>query len=209
MSELDPMAEVIDQMPEPSEFADSIESPITNDQPSDGSDFTFDTGTPSTEPIGAPVQDQSDEIFNPAIHCVDANGNPKRTKSGKFRRKRGKAGVYASVTAPQSIDSVKMQNAAAAAQVSVAATFLAGQICFGPEGQPEPGEPEQMQAAYQQFYYLSETPIQVPPWALVFMVSSSYIAKRMAKPEPRNRVLAGIQWIQDRFITLVRWAKGM
>lgn len=208
MSKVDPMAEVLEQMPQPSEFADSIEAPITDDQPAAGSDFSFDT-SPSNEPIGQPIQDNSDEIFNPAIHCVDANGNPKRTKAGKFRRKRGKAGVYASVTAPQSIDSVKMQNAAAAAQVSVAATFLAGQICFGPDGQPEPGEPEQMQAAYQQFYYLSETPITVPPWALVFMVSSSYIAKRMAKPEPRNRVLAGFQWLQDKVSMVFRWAKGM
>lgn len=209
MPELDPMAEVLDQMPEPSEFADTIDPPITDDQPAPaGSDFTFDT-SPSNEPIGQPVQDQSDEIFNPAIHCVDANGNPKKTKSGKFRRKRGKAGVYASVTAPQSIDNVKMQNAAAAAQVSVAATFLAGQICFGPEGRPEPGEPEQMQAAYQQFYYLSETPVNVPPWVLVFMVSSSYIAKRMALPEPRNRVMLGIQWVQEKFSLLIRWAKGM
>lgn len=213
MPELDPMAEVIEQMPEPSEFADSIEAPVTDDDPAnaatgDGSDFTF--STPDSSPIGQPIPDQSDDIFNPELHVIDPKtGEPRRTATGKFRRKRGKRNAAASVVNGQSTDQTKMQNAIAAAQVSVAATFLAGQMAFGPEGAPLEGEPEQMQAAYQQFYYMSERPINIPPWVLVAMVSSSYIAKRMAMEKPRNRVMIGIDWIQIRVVSLYRWVFGV
>lgn len=205
----DPMATVIEEMPEPSEFADTIQPPQMDDDNLAGeaadngeSSFSFDDSPTQS----APAND-TPETFDPSIHCVDANGNPKLTKAGKFRRKRGKAGATA-MPNPNQVDPMRMQNASAAAQVAVAATFLAGQIAFGPEGQPMENEAETMQTAYQQFFYLSEKPITIQPWVLVAMVSSTYIAKRMAMEEPRNRVMRGVDWLSEKAGNVWRWVWG-
>lgn len=195
----DPMAMVIDQMPEPSEFADTIQPPKMDDDgmgeestaESNGEGFSFDDSPSETVATDTP------ETFDPSIHCVDANGQPKLTKAGKFRRKRGKAGATA-MPDPNHIDPMRMQNAKQAAQVSVAATFLAGQMAFGPDGAPMEDEQNQMQLAYEQFFYLSEKPIQIQPWVLVAMVSTNYIAKRMAMEVPRNRVMKGFDWLSEK-----------
>lgn len=195
---VDPMATVIEEMPEPSDFADTINAPDMED---DGnhesnengeSDFSFDDSQSASEPIS-----ETPEVFDPAIHCVDANGNPKLTKSGKYRRKRGKAGATA-MPNPNQIDPMRMANAQVAAQVSTQATFIAGQIAFGPEGAAQENEAEQMTAAYTQFFYLSEKPVQIQPWVLVAMVSCAYVAKRMAMEEPRSRVMRGVDWLSEK-----------
>lgn len=210
---IDPMAEVIEQMPAPSEFAETIQPPTTEEstvetvEPTQSQDFSFE------EQPSAPASTQGtvyEEVFDPTIHCVDENGQPKRTKAGKYRRKRGKASAYshAQTADPMAIDPNRMANAKAAAQVSVAATFVAGQIIFGPEGQPLEGEPQQMLQAYEQFYYLSEKPINVPPWMLIAMVTSSYIAKRMAMEVPRSRVMTAFGWIKDKSYAVYKWVLG-
>jgi hypothetical protein len=149
------------------------------------------------------------ETFDPSIHCVDANGNPKITKAGKFRRKRGKANATVAPSLnPDQINPERMANAKAAAQVSVAATFLMGQLVFGPEGQPQENEPQTMESAYTQFFYLSEKPVNIPPWALVALVVSAYSAKRMAMEQPRSRVYTGIAWIKAKVAAIWEWTMG-
>lgn len=202
MTTLDPMADVIEQMPEPSDFAAQIQAPgadtlnIGEDTPDDASDFNFDTPGEKS----SPSPDSGPEKFDPNIHCVDENGNPKVTKSGKFRRKRGKANAVATPSLTD-IDPIRRAKAKQAAQVSVAATFVAGQICFGPEGAPMEGEVQEMDAAYTDFYYLSEKPIDLPPWVLVAMVSANYVAKRLAMEKPRSRVSKGISWLYAKAST--------
>lgn len=202
MSRLDPMADVIGQMPEPSEFADQIQAPgadtlnIGGDD-DDASDFNFETpGEHKSESSGASPT-SGPETFNPEIHCVNEDGTPRLTKSGKFRRKRGKANATPTPSLVD-VDPARMANAKAAAQVSIACTFLAGQIAFGPEGAPQGDEPAQMETAYTQFYYLSEKPVNIPPWLPVLMVTSIYCAKRMAIVEPRNRVMRGVEYITTK-----------
>lgn len=216
----DPMADVIEQMPEPSEFADSINVP--------GSETDTETlsgeGSPSLESTGEGTVDNSggngefnfetpdskpveSETFDPNIHCVDENGNPRLTAKGKFRRKRGKAGARPTPSL-NDVDPLRMAAAKQAAQVSIAATFLAGQMAFGEDGAPLEGESAQMEAAYTNFYYLSEKPINIPPWALVAMVTVTYAARRMAMEKPRNRVMVGVDWIVEKTKNLYRWATG-
>lgn len=207
---VDPIADVIEQMPAPSEFADTIQAPSVDEQSSPVVEQSADNDF-SFEEQPSPVVEGTvyDEVFDPTIHCVDANGNPKRTKAGKYRRKRGKAGAYSHAQMePGGIDSARMANAKAAAAVSIAVTFVAGQIVFGPEGQPLQGEPEQMQQAYEQFYYLSKEPVNIPPWVLVAMVTSQYIAKRMAMETPRGRVINGILWIKAKAYAVYNWILG-
>lgn len=208
---IDPMADVIEQMPEPSEFAETINAPTTEEQPST-LEFDDKAQQYAEAKFDEPTQPQGtvyDEVFDPTIHCVDADGNPKRTKAGKYRRKRGKANAYSHAQMDASgIDTARMANAKAAAQVSVAATFVAGQIVFGPEGQPLEGEPQQMIAAYEQFYYLSEKPINIPPWALVAMVSMQYVAKRMAMEQPRSRVFKAFGWMKEKAYAVYNWILG-
>jgi hypothetical protein len=203
-----PIEELIEQMPEPSSFADQIHAPSSGDVENpveNGSDTPVETvESPSPLEWAEPTSTAGDdEVFNPDIHCVDENGNPRRTKSGKFRRKPGRknASNYAQMS-PEQMNEAKMMNAKAAAQVSVAATFITGQLIFGTEGAPiiDPAngidEPQQMEAAYTQFYYLSKNPVNVPPWMLIAVVAGAYTARRMAMDKPRNRVMKGINWIK-------------
>jgi hypothetical protein len=216
-----PTDTLIDQMPEPSSFADQIEPPSTGEVESpvvnginppvtpveSPSPLEWDSGAEDfAEPSETPV---TGEVFNPDIHCVDENGNPRVTKSGKYRRKPGrKNAVNYAATDPNQINQAKMMNAQAAAQVSVAATFIAGQLCFGPEGAPQEGEPEQMAQSFTQFFYLSEKPVNIPPWVLVAMVIGSYAAKRMAMEQPRTRVMKGVAWIKESVYGIYKWIIG-
>lgn len=207
MSILDPMADVIEQMPEPSEFSSQIREPgaeTLNIGDDDGSDFNFET-----PPESAPSVSAGPESFNPEIHCVNPDGSPKLTPTGKFRRKRGKKNASPTPSLVD-VDHSRMANAKAAAQVSIACTFVAGQIAFGPEGAPQDNEPAEMEAAYTQFYYLSEKPVQIPPWLPVVMVTAVYAAKRMAQEKPRSRVIVGINWLYAKgaaaFNYMFHWA---
>lgn len=216
-----PTEDLIDQMPAPSEFAEQITAP------DGGSVDSSPTATPEVAPGPAasapdPTSVNDDSVFDPSIHEAGPDGRGILRKDGKgYRRKRGrKTGSVATGVGgggspePVMSDQQRMVAARHAAQVSMACTFIMGQIVLGPEGAPivDPqrgiNEPGEFQQAYEQFYLLSERPIHIPPWMLVALVSTTYISRRMAMEQPRSRVQRAFAWIKNRAVDIYCWWKG-
>lgn len=212
-----PIEDLIEQMPAPSEFSEQITAPTAGEDSRDSA--------PSVEPIAptpidtAPVEPQSDDVFNPDIHESGPDGKGILRKDGKgYRRKRGrKTGSVATgvgATQPAQSPDQRLISARHAAQVSMACTFVLGQIILGPDGAPivDPqkgiNEPGEFQSAYEQFYLLSEKPINIPPWMLVGLVTTSYLARRMQMEQPRSRVQKVWGWIRNRAVDVYCWWKG-
>lgn len=217
-------------IPDPSEFADSIPVPpeaLNISPPADAG------GEPQSPPVTSPhgsevapasvIEDGSDDVFNSDIHAGGPDGKGIRTKSGKFRRKPGRkkaAGEPGTINTPgvvtqgDIIDPNRMNKAKAAAQVCTAATFILGQVICGAEGAPlvvpEHGinEPAEFESAYTQAFYMSENPIDVPPWVLIAIVAGSYTARRMAMPNTRSRIGRVWGWIKLQTIRVYLWYKG-
>jgi hypothetical protein len=136
------------------------------------------------------------EQFNPAIHSVDETGNPRRTKSGAFAKKRGrKAGQTNSTTEnttnppngnPQSEFAQTVDYSGLSAMIC---TMLFGTLsmAMGPHWQPNPDEATQIQqqtAKVMEHYGVSD----IPPVIGLCIVVGIYALPRAMHPDTKKRL---------------------
>lgn len=77
---------VSDQSGDPDEGNDDSNETVSTNGGGNGERFTVDQSLPILEGI----INHDDSVFDPKIHCVDEQGNPRKTKSGKYRRRPGR-----------------------------------------------------------------------------------------------------------------------
>lgn len=192
--------------PPVSRIADQAESDTLFGDSSDEETFEGTSGGSS-----APTPPQSGEIFDAAIHAVDASGNPVRKSDGTYKRKPGrKKGQSVSVNrvgengGAAGVQPPNEDVARAAAYQTVSAIFLIGSIIGGDEFAPivnkEMGYNEQqvLVDAWTAFYLQTDMKA-IPPWVGVTIATGSYIAIRMTMPKTQTRMQKFWGWLMEKF----------
>lgn len=125
--------------------------------------------------------DSSGDVFDPSIHDVDEDGEPKRTKLGRFRKRRIALNSRADARAECDL----------AAKTAAQAVFLCGMIVWAEDGKPIPEETATMEAAWTAYFH--EKGVEnMPAWVLILMATGQYAAPRIALP--RTRTFVGKLW---------------
>lgn len=143
------------------------------------------------------VRDSAGELFDADIHTVDAGGNPKETKAGKWAKKRGRPAGNANTKKVAADNSSQQLGRATAFLI-----FATGQTIFGDEWapviDPKQGIDEErvMRDAWAE-YYLATGKEDLPPWAGVAVVCVSYALSRINKPQTKEKLTGFAGWIQN------------
>lgn len=138
--------------------------------------------------------DSTGTAFDPTKHAINREtGKPSKTKSGKFRAKRG---------GPSKINTTESDvgGAEVCAGVLAANLFMnMGMMMFGDEWQPEnEGEVKAMEGAWTD--YLDEKGIDdLPAGVTLAIVMGGYAAKRLSKPKTSSKIIYGMGWIKGKF----------
>jgi hypothetical protein len=134
--------------------------------------------------------------FDPAIHSVGKDGQPRRNKDGSFRRRKG-AGRFGEVAA--GTEGNRANNvgpdpgAREAARFAVGFIEMVGRTFFGDEWLPviDPvkgvNEREMMTLAWTEFFEHYGI-IEIPPWVGVIIVTGSYALPRLNKPNTAEKI---------------------
>lgn len=146
------------------------------------------------------------EAFNPALHEVNENGQPRLTKDGRFRRKRGRSTGYkapntsgmgnattsgkgTSNTANENTSSTNASGAAnyaATASIASGVMFSAAQM-IGPEWAPSDNERTQVESAMAT-YFESQGIQDIPPGIALVLVIGIYAFPRIQHENTRNKI---------------------
>jgi len=156
----------------------------------------------SFSPFSSSKLDSAGNAFNPEIHAVDANGNPKKRVNGQWAKKRGngsskaKSKIGASTSAQAQInqeglnlEEKKKQEARALGNTTADTIITIG--CFiSDEFQPHTGEVDERQALRDTWaaYYLATGKTDMPPWLGLAVGNMCYIMPRLSQPKTRNRL---------------------
>jgi hypothetical protein len=132
------------------------------------------------------------EQFNPNIHAVDATGNPIKTKSGQFAKKRGrKAGQQANNPNPSSSQAEPQSNPQVnyAGLASLATSMVFGMLSstLGDHWQPKPEENAaitECTAKYMESLGMTD----IPPGILLICVVGLYALPRALHPDTKKRL---------------------
>lgn len=121
--------------------------------------------------------------FDPAYHCVDDNGNPIRTKNGKFRRKPGrkqggtneqrKESQFESFTSPAPLSTIQMLTMAIDSTTLICAKF------FGDEWKTSGDERAMLIDAYSRFVHYKGWDSAASPELVLIGVTLTYLMPRI------------------------------
>lgn len=187
--------EILDNMPSPSSAAEEILAENSESERDEGNSKEESVKTTPVKPLEwitesaaePPPQtdmgngravDKSGVSFDAGLHCVNEDGTPTLTKTGKFRKKKG--GV---VSGPQP----NVQMAFSASLATVYAIEMLGSAIGGDEWKPENAEHEMMVAAWQDYYAVSGMS-GPPPFLGIIIATGCYALPRLTKPVTVSRL---------------------
>lgn len=171
-------------------------------------------------------------VFDPEIHAVDNDGNPKKTLLGKFasKRKRDKkdgeqprktanpgnvAGSRLGTGTPKVDEKAQaLQQAHIAGQSAAGATIMLGMTLGGEEWKPlvhpETGlnEFDTMSKAYGD-YFAAKGMTDIPPGVALTIALFGYILPRFFMPKTQTRVQKVKLWIAAKWIKWRAKKKGI
>jgi len=133
--------------------------------------------------------------FDPSIHEVDGNGNPRLTKDGKFRRKRGRANVNKSTNESGiGVSSGGIDSKPVGMDFTATGKMFAG-IMFGgfqavfdsEEWEPNNSERSQIENATVK-YCESQNIADIPPGIALVLCVGMYALPRLAMPNTREKL---------------------
>lgn len=141
------------------------------------------TEQPVKENSSAPTQAAEPEVFDPAIHCTDEFGNPRKNRDGTFRKKPGrkgekvkeqvKASQYESFTCAAPVSTVHMVQMMLDSATMITAKFL------GDEWKMSPDEKAILTDAYSRYIHYKGWDGAMSPEAFVIGVTASYLMPRL------------------------------
>ena len=129
-------------------------------------------------------------VFDADLHATDKEGNPSKTKTGKFRKKKGASKV--ATKDPQKVEAVvKRKQGLIMASNLAAGTFInVNCAIFGDEWLPEASEEyNEQEMLVRAFYdYMDAKEIEdFPPSVALAMALGSYSVRRLNKPTTKSR----------------------
>lgn len=150
------------------------------------------------QPITEEITDATGTVFDSSIHCVDEQGNPKRTKTGKFRRKRGATGSERKSTSNrtnggpvngsigQSTDETRRQCRLQADMIHSSVEYCAVAL-LGDHWSTSPQERDRLVEALTT--YLVETgQLEIPAWFGLAMAYGIYALPRYMDERTQQRL---------------------
>lgn len=162
-----------------------------------------------SENLNAQTPDEvpTTEIFDPAIHMVDGDGNPKYTKDGKLRLKPGRKNGYkvtSKIGARQvknepAADPIEEQSSAAlqgAANVASQMFFTVCQMLGGEDFAPAPEEVAMMNQNMM-VYLQSKDISDIPPGYLLLITMGAYAMPRFTRPKVKEKMRGLYNKVRD------------
>lgn len=155
--------------------------------------------------------------FDPAIHALDADGNPRKKKDGSFASKRGRkpgqreaaqrentrpnsTGKLPPKTAPDSgtipgdISSAPDVDYKAIAQAAVGTTLGIAVMTFGDEWRPKDKAEYSGLCDATESYFKAKGVQDLPPGWLLLATVTAYSLPRLTAPTTKSRIMAG--WLR-------------
>lgn len=186
---------------------DSIVDSLTGDLP-EVQRHVVDAGAPPGS-----ESDASPDGFDPAVHAVDSDGNPKRKANGDYQKKRGrkagsgKATPIKGVKVEPSAEEQKSKATAAMLGASAAGAVFQIGIALGgdewrPQVNPDVGlnEAENLQQAFYE-YFMATGKTDLPPAMALTICISGYALPRLSMPKTQSRLGKLRDWIVLKFVT--------
>jgi hypothetical protein len=190
------VSESIDQKPEPSSFAESlIEEQQHDENDKSNGEAQPALGSPSGTSSGF-ASSRLEEIFDPVVHAVGPNGEPRRNKDGSYRRRKGRGSRVVPPSEPLGTTG-PTPGCREAAKVTVSTITILGQVTFGDEWRPMPEEVEMMVAAWTD-YFMSQGIDSFPPWVGVAMATGAYALPRCGKPKTKDKLSRFWDWCKSK-----------
>lgn len=147
----------------------------------------------------AGFRDKMGRAFDKLMHLTDEDGEPKLTKTGRLRIKRGfgpdaktpKTSTIGGLDAPPGITFADGQRDGeaeilATGQSAASLTFLVGMFAFKEAGKPTKDEVNQVTYAYQT-YFRAKNIRDLPPGVILATALMTYAGPRLILPETRKR----------------------
>lgn len=151
------------------------------------------------EQVKAGFRDKMGRAFDKLMHLTDEDGEPKLTKNGRLRIKRGfgpdaktpKESTIGGIETPAGITFADGQRDGeaeilATGQSAASLTFLLGMFIFKEGGKPNKDEINQVTYAYQT-YFRAKNIRDLPPGVILATALMTYAAPRIMLPETRKR----------------------
>lgn len=153
-----------------------------------------------TDDYTVPIRDEKGNSFDPEIHEVDSDGNPKLTTTGRFRKKRGRkkgdtanskstvGGNSGESPPPSPEEMATMEGRAMAAMFGAAMCPI-----FGTDFLPK--NPNEQAALEQPFIvFATEYPdFSPPPWVVIMGGIGSYVGMKMGEESVRENAKESAQ----------------
>jgi hypothetical protein len=190
------VSESVDNKPEPSSFAEGI---IQEQQHDENDKSNGEAVTAQRSPTGTPsgfASSRLEEIFDPAVHAVGPDGQPRRNKDGSYRRRKGRGVGVVPAGQPQQ-PTGPTPGCREAAKVTVSTITILGQVTFGEEWQAMPQEIEMMVAAWTD-YFMSQGVDSFPPWVGVAMATGAYALPRCGRPKTKDKLSRFWDWCKSK-----------
>jgi hypothetical protein len=151
-------------------------------------------------------QDASGVYFDPNIHVTDNNGQPRITKNGNFRKRKGAAKnpdqFGPNINIPGKT-TVQFDAPSPLAQTAALAYIQAGIVLFGDEWEPVPERREQefLTDAWHKFFQAHDMD-DLPPGLALAVACVAYAAPRLHRPNTQSRLKQFGAWFQWRAASL-------
>lgn len=136
------------------------------------------------------------EQFNPDIHAVDENGNPRRNKDGSFAKKRGrKPGGEETVVEPVPGEVMRDFNQPAPlstiqmVQMMLGLTTILSTKYFGPEWNPTADEAKMLTDVWSRYVHYKGWDEKATPELIVTMVTIGFLMPRVTSENFKNKIL--------------------
>ena len=161
------------------------------------------------EQVKSGLKDKLGRAFDAVMHLVDDDGEPKLTKSGKLRIKRGYGpdarktkvssigGIDAPITFAEGQPSPEAE-ILATGQSAASLTFVIGMAVFGSDGQPTKDEINQITYAYQT-YFRAKNIRDLPPGVVLVTALMTYTLPRMLKPKTSKKISSVWSKVRQKF----------
>lgn len=140
-----------------------------------------------------------DTVFDSRFHCVDSQGQPVRTKTGKFRRKRGaKNGTKTTGDGRGSeAERVRIERCKATGRVIATTIVTTGVAIGGDEWKLRNEEELDMLSNAWGDYLMAQNIVEIPPWVGLLIAHSIYAAPRLAMPKTQGRIKTMYLYARD------------
>lgn len=130
------------------------------------------------------LRDVTGTEFDARYHATDDTGSPRKTASGKWRKKRG------SVAPAPTVDA----NAVLAASLAIVTSIeLLGAAIGGDEWKPEQSEHDMMVNAWRD-YFMQVGAVEIPPYLGVIIATGAYAVPRVSKPQTSSTLVSIKNW---------------